>query len=542
MKRLLALLLLLCSFGASAQTTIYYRNCDTGAHASCVNGNNGNAGTSASAPKQSLPSNDAINALAAGSNVRVCNGSSYVDANATGWLLQNSNATEAGPITVEGVDCSDGASGRPIFQYPTASGAGMLFGGFCASGCPSPDHGGYVLRGVRITRTGALTNGKTGITFYGSARYVQLDNVHIDNWSNGIEIVTTQNIRNLTIKDSYIGDNCQNGIVGSASDLLMDTNTFANNNAESAGCGTFLLQHATYLGGGEPQARITLRNNTYTNNSLTTGGVCGSGNATLRGIVDQFLFEENTITAPSGNDTCYGLSVQDGYGSTAECMNRFVARGNTIVNVGANSMLFRLTPGLLAENNRIVRTTSTGSHVGINIANPGSQQDIDGCPAGTATVRNNSIYLASGSGGPAVSVNAGSGHSVYNNLCFITAGASSTNCWTTAGATFSLFDYNWSYELGSGQYSGTYATRAAACSGASFDCNGGNTDPLLSATPTPEAPSMAVQSGSPLRSAGRNTGKPPRDVLWCPRDSTPDIGAHEYGGTPCLTIRAPTLK
>jgi len=553
MKHIFALLLLLCSFGASAQTTIYYNRCDAGAHANCstLTGSDANPGTSPSAPKLSLPSNDAINALAGGSNVRICNGASYVDGNAPGWLFSAAGATSTARLTVEFYDCGNGATGRPNIQFASGSGAGIIFGGFCVSNCPAADHGGYVLRGLRITKSGSP--GGTGITFYGSARWVLLEDLEIVNWANGIEVTTTQNIRNLTIRgtttcdpsisttsacSAAIHSNCQNGIIGSATDYLVENVLFDSNNPASGACGSFTLQHGTYTGGVEDQARITFRGNIYRNNSLT-GGVCGSGNATFRGNVDQVTFENNRIETPGANSQCIGLSVQDGYGSDAECMHRFVARGNTIIDGGSSAMLFRITPGLLAENNRLIQLVSTGTQNGINIANPGSQQDLDVCPAGDTVVRNNSGYYASGSGGVFVSVNAGTGHSVFNNLCDVTSGGA-VNCWATAGGTFEVFDYNWTYENGSGQYSATYATRAAACSGASFDCNGGTTDPLLAATPTAAAPSMAVQSGSPLRSAGRNTGKPPRDVLYCQRDSTPDIGAHEYGGTPCLTIRAPT--
>lgn len=553
MKHILALLLLLCTFGASAQTTIYYNRCDTGAHANCstLTGSDANPGTSPSAPKTTLPNNDAINALAGGSNVRVCMGGAWVDGNSPAWLLQASGASRTSRITVEWYDCGNGAAGvRPIFQRGSAEGSGIVIGGFCFSGCPDPDHGGYVLRGIRLTKSGSPSG--TGITFFGSARWVLLEDMRIDNWANGVEVTTTQNIRNLTIRGTTacdpsdsgltacsmsIDNNCQNGLLGSATDFLLENVLIDSNNPASAGCGAFTLQHGTYVGGVEAQQRITFRNNIYRNNSLTSG-TCGSGNATFRGNVTQLTFEGNRIQNPSGNSQCIGLSIQDGYGSDEECMNQVVARGNTIIDGGSSAMLFRIAPGVLAENNRIIQLATTGTQNGINIANPGSAQDLAVCPAGNAIVRNNSGYYDSGSGGVFVSVNAGTGHSVFNNLCDVTAN-SGMNCWATAGATFTVFDYNWTYELGSGQYSATYATRAAACSGATFDCNGGTADPLLVAAPTVAAPSMAVQSGSPLRSTGRNPAKALRDVLWCQRDSTPDIGAHEFGGTPCLTIRAP---
>jgi hypothetical protein len=549
MRFLLSLLLLLCSLGAHAQTTIYYNRCDAGAHASCVAGSDANPGTSPSAPKLSLPSNDAINALAGGSNVRLCNGSAWVDGNATGWLLQNSNATRTARITVENYDCGNGATGQPILQYSSGTGSGMLFGGFCVSGCPAPDHGGYVLRGVRITKSGSPSG--TGLVFYGSTRWTLIEDVRVDNWANGYEVHTGSNIRDLTIRGTTpcnpadsgitacaasIDSNCQNGLIGSASDFLVERVLFQANNPASAGCGAFTLQHGSYVGGTEPQSRITFRQNIYRNNSLTSG-VCGSGNATFRGMVNGLTVEENLIQSPGGNSACIGVSIQDGYGSDEECVRGLVVRGNKVVDSGSSGFLGRITPGALFENNEVYAFNTTTAMTAINIANPGSAQDLAVCPAGTAIVRNNSAYYASGTSGQAVSVNAGSGHSVFNNLAVVASG-SSANCWAHAGGTFTLWDYNWCYEQGSGQWSATYANLAAA-QAAGFDANGGNTDPLLAATPNSSSHSMALQSGSPLRSAGRNTGKAPRDLLWCQRDETPDIGAHEYGASTCITFRAP---
>lgn len=542
MRFLLSLVLLLCSLGAHAQTTIYYNRCDTGAHANCstLTGSDANPGTSPSAPKLSLPSNDAINALAGGSIVRLCNGSAWVDGNATGWLLQNTNATRTARITVENYNCGNGATGRPILQYSSGTGSGMLFGGFCVSGCPAPDHGGYVLRGVRITKSGSPSG--TGLVFYGSTRWTLIEDVRVDNWANGVEVHTGSNIRDLTFRGTTPGalsidSNCQNGIIGSATDFLVERVLFENNNPASAGCGAFTLQHGSYVGGTEPQSRITFRQNIYRNNSLT-GGVCGSGNMTFRGMVTWLTVEENTVETPGGNAQCIGLSIQDGYGSDEECVRGLMVRGNKIIDAGSSAILLRITPGAFVEDNETFAFATTTSHTGINIANPGSAQDLAVCPAGTTTVRNNSSYYASGTSGQAVSINAGSGHTVQNNLAVIASG-SSANCFAHAGATFTLWDHNWCYEQGSGQWSATYATRSAACSGSGFDCNGGTADPLLASTPSSSNTVIELSSSSPLRSAGRNTGKAFRDKLWCQRDSTPDIGAHEYGASTCLSIRSP---
>jgi hypothetical protein len=528
--KLTPLALVAMSFHAHA---LHYCKCDAGAHPSCVAGSDSNDGSTAALARVTLPDSAALEGAAAGTTHNLCAGGSWVDSSVPNWLIQNMNVTRTAPLTIQTYAPASGATGQARLQSSSGSAFQWTFGGF---NNPTA-HGGYVLRNLIITRSGSPASGSEGVVFYGTTQYVTLENVQVTNWSNGVHATTTQNITNLTIRNSDLSGNCQNGITGNATDLLVEDTTISDNNAEADGCGAFLLQHGAYMGGVDVQIRSVWRRNTFANNSLTTGGICGSGNATFRGNVDQFVFEENTIFSPGGNSQCIGLSIQDGYGSDAECMRNVVARGNKIVDTGSSAILARITPGALFENNEAYAFNTTTAMTGINVANPGSAQDQILCSAGSTTVRNNSAYYASGTSGQAVSVNAGSGHSVFNNLAVVASG-SSANCWAHAGATFTLWNNNWCYEQGSGQWSATYSTLAAA-QAAGFDANGGNADPLLAATPNSSSYSMALQSGSPLRSAGRNTGKAPRDLLWCQRDDTPDIGAHEHGASTCLTFRAP---
>lgn len=525
--KLTPLALIAMSFHAHA---LYFCKCDAGAHAFCSAGSDSNDGSTALLARVTLPDSTALEGAAAGTTHNLCAGGSWVDSSVPNWLIQNMNVTREAPLTIQTYAPASGATGRARLQSSSGSTFQWTFGGFNNT----TPHGGYVLRDLIITRSGSP--GGEGIVFYGTTQWATLDNVQITNWANGIHTTTTQDIGHLTIRDSDISGNCQNGLIGNASDFLVENNDFANNNPASGGCGTFLLQHGSYVGGVAVQVRGVWRRNRYTNNSLTSG-VCGSGNATFRGNVDQLVFEENTITTPGGNSQCIGLSIQDGYGSDAECMRNVVIRGNKTIDTGSSGMLLRITPGAIVENNEDFVFNTTTSHTGINIANPGSAQDQILCSAGDTTVRHNSAYYASGTSGQAISINAGSGHTVQNNLAVIASG-SSANCWAHAGATFALWDHNWCYEQGSGQWSATYSTLGAA-QAAGFDANGGNTDPLLASTPSSGNTVIELSSSSPLRSAGRNAGKAFRDKLWCQRDTTPDVGAHEYGTSTCINFRSP---
>ncbi len=284
--------------------------------------------------------------------------------------------------------------------------------------------------------------------------------------------------------------------------------------------------------------RLTVRRNYLLNNGVGPGGECVGGSITFRGVMDQTLIEENTIVGSTYDEGCGGISSNEGYGST-ETMSRLVIRGNTIVGCygGLGAIAINLAPNTIIENNRIINNISgEATCYGINVGANGSPQGDS--QADSVIVRNNTVYTLY-SGSPGISIPSRTGHSVFNNLVYM--GASSTgNCFAHGAiGIYTVWDYNHCDRDGSGNWSSTYTTLANA-QAASFDTNGSEGDPLFNNTPSSgNSWDLSVQAGSPVVSTGRNTGKPPRDVLLCQRDSTPDKGAHERGGTPCLTVRAP---
>lgn len=529
MKYLLSLLLLLCSLDASA---LYYCKCDTGAHASCPvsAGSDALDGTTAANAKSTPPTATELSNAAAGTTHYFCQGGAWTGLST--YVVQNNNVTRTQPLTLTTYAPASGATGRPIFEWLNTQAEGFVLGFFNNDS----DHGGYTLDGIEFRRAGSA--GGEGLKLFGQASYVLYNNIKVTNWANGMVPSTSQGVHHVTLRNSLVQLNVQNGIIGNVDDFLIESNTFDQNNYDGSGG-----EHAIYIGGCEARNRVTIRRNTFTNNSVT-GGQCTSGNITTRGGNTVGLtVEENDIEVPYGNDSCYGISVIDGYPACTEHVENLVVRGNTVKNVGSNSIAVLLCTNCLIENNRVIRdsASNTGLHTAISVGNPSTPEDAAVSPATGATIRNNSIYIASGSlAGSGISVSAGSGHKVLNNVVQITAAVTgAVNCFShTALSNFTVWDNNWCYEQGSGQWSGTYATLASA-QAAGFDANGGNTNPLWVSTPSVAAPTFATQSGSPLRSAGRNTDKAKFDAAQCLRDSTPDVGAMEAGGTPCLTFRAP---
>ena len=264
----------------------------------------------------------------------------------------------------------------------------------------------------------------------------------------------------------------------------------------------------------------------------------------MHGRVDQLMIEENLITVAASASGCYGISITPGGtgytgGTPDEYTRRAVIRGNTIVGVGNNYITLAMATNGVIENNRLISTAAQLAQ-GIVVENG----DGDDEATTNIIIRNNTCYFpAVTSVSSCVNVSAGATHTLTNNLVYFGASAAATvRCFgMTALSNFTVKDYNHCYfASGSGNYTDDYATLGLA-QAAGMGANDTTGDPLFAATPSSGNNwSLAVNSGSPVRSAGNNSSKSTRDVLYCRRDSTPDIGAHEYGGTPCLTIRAPT--
>lgn len=533
MKHLLSLLLLLCAFGAEAATR-YACNCDTGAHASCVAGSDSNDGLTTSTPKQTFPSESNLNNAAAGDEFLQCQGGRW--ASVSGRLIDNMTGAPRGssPIVIGTYAPPTGATGRPVV-VSSNNGAVITFGEFngTTSDC------GWTLRGMHF-RGPADNSGERTIDVHGVTCDVLLDDMQLENAYVGIRFNVTANqttCQRFRITNSVLSRNFGNGIIGSCSDLTLEDSTIEENNPDGSPG-----EHGVYIAGRGLESRLVIRRNIFRNNSLNAG-VCGSGNITVRGKKDQLLIEDNLIEVPSSSNTCYCISVIEGYPDFPdERYDRAVIRRNTCVNTHQGIQV-TITPGGLIENNRVFSDVAANNINGIAVGTPDPDDD-DGTP-NNMTVRHNTVALlnATGSGSACYGFNVGTGHNFYNNACVLGA-AASIRCFNhTALSNYTVWNYNWCWNQGSGVWSGSYSNLAAA-QAAGFDTNGGSSSVQFVSTPTFASPGMAIQSSSPLRNAGRTPSSPTEpliyfDALYCKRDSQLDIGAEEYGATPCLTPRGP---
>jgi hypothetical protein len=378
---------------------LYFSDCQAGAEAGCVPGNNANAGTQA-APMRNLAGIN-LNTLGAGSQLLFARGGAWSE-----WRvsLDNRNVTQAAPLTF-----SDYGSGA-LPRLATSGGTAISFGMY---GDTHQD-GGYVFRNLKLDGMGSA---QWGAFVQGGTRDVTFEGVEATGFAIGIHAQQAGGGTNerLTIRNSFIHHNHEHGFLGDSNGLLIEGTRFEDNNPSGGG-----FEHGAYLGGHS--TGLTVRNSIFRRNSAP-GGVCNGGNLTIHGQHDRVTIEGNTIEQASAVNTCFGISLTAGY-STGEWFNNAVIRNNTITNVGVCSVCVSAAPGVLIETNKIYNTQAThqyGVLVPAIATGAGDAQD------GGAVVRNNVVCYTAPAAGSAL-VQAPTAGSITGNTYQTGASASTGAC------------------------------------------------------------------------------------------------------------------
>jgi hypothetical protein len=380
---------------------VYLSDCQTGAAAGCVPGDNANPGTEA-LPKRDL-AGVSLNTLPAGSSVLFKRGGAW---NVSPQRLDNRNATSAAPLTL--ADYGTGA--LPVLN--TVSGTAWSFGMY---GNTVID-GGYTFRNLKIDGRGT---GEWGFFVQGATRDVVFDGVEITGFNIGVHAQQQATLFNerLTIRNSVLRGNREHGFLGDANGLLIEGTLFEANNPSGGG-----FEHGAYIGG--KTTSVTVRNSIFRRNSVNAAtGRCDGGNLTLHGQHDNVLIEGNLIEQTSADGGCYGISMTASY-STPEWFRNAVIRGNTIVNLGNCAICASAAPGVLIEGNKLINLQPT-YQIGVII--PGSDPSPEDVADGGAVIRNNVICQAAPAAGSAA-VRAPSASSITGNTYATGAAATTGVC------------------------------------------------------------------------------------------------------------------
>lgn len=336
-----------CTVPPVVSVAYYFSDCQPGASAGCVPGDNANAGTSASAPKQNLTGFN-VNTLPAGAAVRFKAGGKW----AGNLQVRNLNATPTQPLIFE-----------PYGTGPAPTLGGFDFGMYQDTAMD----GGYTLRGLKLD--GGNGTGY-GVFLHMGTRNVVLDGVEITGFELGIHSQQTTGADNvgLVVRNSNIHHNSGMGMLGDAVDMVLEGNTFASNNFSGS-----IFNHAIYLSGKGRNGIV--RNNTFTGNSAVNG-VCQGGNVTVHGQWDGLLIEGNTIAQQASTEGCWGFSITPGYAGSPEWFRNVVVRNNTITNLGGCSVCVTSAPGIVIERNRVFNNQA--SQLALVVSPPSESTDDAG--------------------------------------------------------------------------------------------------------------------------------------------------------------------
>lgn len=517
------ILLLLCS---KAWATDYYVcDCLTGAHASCSAGSNSNAGTSSSAPKQTL-AGYTWSSFAAGDRVLACQGGSMTSA---AIQITNTNATRSSPLTIADYAPPSGATGTPIFR---ANGTDSFFNlGSYFNTTPTEN---IVIRNIYFD---GLGTGDHGLAVLGLNSLV-LDNVTFHRWGFGMEItcvsdtcdppVAVAATSNVTIRNSTFSRNTNMGILGGADNYVIEDSTFSKNGNASALVHNIYITH---MRGG------VIRRNTFTNpgNADSDGTECAAGNITAHGQISGLVIENNNIINTTMASGCGGISITPGYDTSpiiAEEMRDIVIRGNRVVN---GPIRIACAPRILVENNSFVFNQQPLASPFLIPSNDCTTKDapVDTADTGAA-IRNNSMLFDHSVSSSVTGFQMGGLDGIGTGVRFTgnlvrfqnTGGAGSRYCFQYAStSSYTTTERNGCYNFSA--WTPSHSTLANAQS-AGYDSNSLDSDPGFAATPgSGNNWSMKLGGSSPYLGAGSATHGPRRSIDGYIRPATPSIGAFD---------------
>lgn len=480
--------------------TLYVCDCAEGASLSCTAGSDGAVG-SAAAPKQSLAA--AETAMNGGSDVAFCRGGVWRG----GELhLVPPHCSAAAPCVLQ--DYGDPALPKPlIVNVDTAVSGGI-----------NSDPGGndFNVTGWRIANLHLLksrpTGNETGVFLFRNMNDVELSCLEVEGFGLGVNVNPFGlDTRNITLRDSYIHDNAEDGFLGATDHLLLLRNTFENNGFGRAS----VFQHNIYIGASgasENQAGpITVRRNHLIGSALDENGSCHGVSLNVHGgIIDDLLIEGNLVEERHPNGSCWGIAV-DGVTGTGDRNNRARIRGNVVRDVGSVAIGVASCIDCVIENNLVIQTLLDGTTA---IAVPNRPTFVPDTDNNATTVRNNTVYFGAGLSGTGFYVGErGSGYVAANNIGYFETVSGQNSCllFDLPPAHYALVSHN-------------------LCSGGAFDSGTTGMDAdAQQADPRFIRPggNFRLRADSPAVGAATPHSLPADDILGALRSGPADLGAYE---------------
>jgi len=474
----------------------FFCDCGPGAAPGCVPGDDGNLGSSPSAPKRT-GFQAQFATMAAGSTVALCRGGAW----SVGAVRMRNPRCRAGATC----DLRDYVApwNRGGEERPKVAGSYVAW---------FPDdrvhHEGYRFLNLQASTTG----GQGAFFFSGDVSDVDICNVLFADADLGVYWAAPEGMRRITVRGSRF-ERTGTGILGGCSECAVDANFFANTSYAFDD----MRQHPVYVSGTASRMRVT--NNEIHGNRPGRSTRAGSALLVVHGAHEDLLIENNLVQADGalqgdGAAGTWGISVGHGnYTSTGPSrFRRTVIRGNRLVNVGEYAIDLAQCADCVVESNVVVMPANHAGWSGIVAGASGPRAGID-APGDDLTtrsiVRNNTIYFRGAPGRGIRILREGTGHVVANNVVFFRGAPGSCLELPLPPDAYALVSHN--------ACNGTWASNARTA--------------RLTLTSSPFVAAgegdLSPAAHGPLVGRGTPAHRPARDLAGRPRPTPPSIGALE---------------
>jgi hypothetical protein len=470
----------------STGTIYYYCDCGAGAAPGCVAGNNANAGTSPSAPRQTLDdATTRFGSMVSGSTIALCRGGIWTSSN-FGYLPNKTCGTaDSTWCDIRDYIPSWGSqsTAKPLVNLGSG-GFGIAFVNNTV---------GFRLWNVAFKST--TTNHDAGdgmVGVYDAATGFDICNVTVDGGRVGMNIQTTGTTQSY-VRQSLITNIGNTGVYQICSNITYEYNIFLNNQQNNTVAGYFLHDHYIY----GATSNVVIRNSEY----YTTADHCTQANQ-CAGVMIYWtdaqtnpIFENNYLHGV-GKSSHYAFSSSDNGSSTQN--NSGIIRRNrfdwSASGLGTAVELSCCTNCQFTDNIVIV---STNKALGV-------PEQTSSCGSGNtgSIVRNNTIYVT-GTGGQGIvqSGNEGNNYIFENNAVW---SQGTGTCFSLYGAGYMASGHPFDLTT-----AGNY-------------CRNGTGDALGSVFVDAANGNFKPVAGSPLIGHGNSTYYSPTaigTVLWDPTDT-----------------------
>jgi hypothetical protein len=507
--------------------THYICDCDPGADADCVPGDDGMAGTSADSAWRSveLARVEWLDSVG-GASVLFCDGGELPVESSGRWTADGCTAEKPCTLGSYAPPWGSGDESRPILSV-VGDVSALRFDDLG----DARHQEGVQLRGLHLVCTECTDGGGRGVMLGNDIDDVAIEDMVIEGFDIGIAVAGSApcakddpncdgKSTRVAIRGSTIQGNLSFGITASGDELVVEDNVLADNGRDAFSDHNLAIDSAQ-----SPDADIQVVGNQLHGSVPDGDESCRTAEIHVEGahsglqIVGNSIVEKGTV-----GDGCWGISLAPDIAGKPERFDAATIKNNVVRNTGAIGIGLASCDTCVVENNLVIWDTSDRSVHGI--AAPAVARAAEDDPLDALWVRNNTIVTASTGSGIEVG-DEGEGHVVVSNAILYTGTSTDWSCFDAnlPTANYEAFDYDlcWFPDT-AGEWNDGWGTipdpLSAWQAGSGLCTHCLEVDPGLDDGAPIDETSAVVGAGHPTLSSLD-------DILGRPRID-PDVGAYEW--------------